>query len=210
MTPAEIVSLLSITTPDLSSRIGTMTKVWSTPDLKITGRFHYIKFRDSKPTVEDLVLVAHARMVNFFIPRKRIDEAIAEMTTKPTAIDPWVFFATEARDLFIKTRDETGRSGELGEVLLYMLMEWVLSAPIPNVPLFLEMGGSSGVMINLMAIGLSRTTAEALTIYIKNKEMGLDELKLWLQSQKFDSLDISPACIREVQELVGKLRPDSD
>src|SRR5664279_2317682 len=91
MTPAEIVSLLSITTPDLSSRIGTMTKVWSTPDLKITGRFHYIKFRDSKPTVEDLVLVAHARMVNFFIPRKRIDEAIAEMTTKPTAIDPWVF-----------------------------------------------------------------------------------------------------------------------
>ena len=81
---------------------------------------------------------------------------------------------------------------------------------IPNVPLFLEMGGSSGAMINLMAIGLSRTTAEALTIYITNKEMGLDEVKLWLLSQKLESLDISPACIREAQELIGKLGPVSD
>jgi hypothetical protein len=65
-------------------------------------------------------------------------------------------------------------------------------------------------MINLMAIGLSRTTAEALTIYITNKEMGLDEVKLWLLSQKLESLDISPACIREAQELIGKLGPVSD
>jgi len=263
MTPAEIVSLLSTTTPDLSSRIGTMTKVWSTPDSKITGRFHYIKFRDSKPTVEDLVTVAHARMVNFVIPRKRIDEAIAEMNAKPTAIDPWVLLATEARDLFIKTKDETGRSGELGEVLLYMLMEWVLSAPIVACKMYLKTSqqmpvhGRDGIHLGsekdklimywgesklhqslpsaLSDISLSiakfvgspkdyqnevriirenlnidQLNDEALTIYITNKEMGLDEVKLWLLSQKLESLDISPACIREAQELIGKLGPVSD
>lgn len=138
MTPAEIIELLSTTTPDLSSRIGTMTKVWSGPSTKITGRFLYVPFRDSRPTVDDLIEVAHARMVNFAIPRTRICEAIAQMHANPGAMDPWVVLTTEARDLFIKTQRETGRSGELGEILLYMLIEWVLNAPIVACKMYLK------------------------------------------------------------------------
>ncbi len=138
MTPAELIELLSPTTPDLSSRIGSLTKVWSDSSTKVTGRFLYVAFRDSRPTVDDLIVVAHARMVNFAIPRSRIDEAVKQMRLNPGVMDPWVVLTTEARDLFIKTRKETGRSGELGEVLLYMLIEWILGAPIVACKMYLK------------------------------------------------------------------------
>lgn len=151
MTPAEIVALLAPTTPDLMPRLGSMTKVWRDTKTKVTGRFFYVSFRDSKPTVDDLVQIAHARMVNFAIPRARIEEARAEMTANPYVMDPWVTLATEARDLFIRTQEETGRSGELGEILLYMLTEWVLKAPIVACKMYLKTSqqmpvhGSDGV-----------------------------------------------------------------
>lgn len=145
MTPAQLVALLAVTTPDLSSRIGTMTKVWSDPTTKVTGRFLYVPFRDSKPTVDELIEVTHARMVNFAIPRGRINEAIAQMEANPGVMDPWVVLTTEARDLFIKTHKETGRSGELGEVLLYMLIEWVLKAPIVACKMYLKTSGQMPV-----------------------------------------------------------------
>jgi Cap4 SAVED domain len=138
MKPAEIISLLLPTTPDLSARIGVIKKIWEDADTKIVGRFFFVKFRNSAPTIDDLVTIAHARMVNFAIPRARINDAIAEMNTNPAVMDPWVLLTTEARDLFIKTKDETGRSGELGEVLLYMLIEWVLGAPIVACKMYLK------------------------------------------------------------------------
>ncbi len=138
MKPSDIVELLSPTTGDLSSRVSSINKVFSTADCKITGRFLYVPFRDSKPTVDDLITVAHARLVNFAIPKIRITEALAEMAANPGVMDPWVLLSTEARDLFIKTKKETGRSGELGEVLLYMLMEWVLKAPIVACKMYLK------------------------------------------------------------------------
>ncbi len=75
---------------------------------------------------------------------------------------------------------------------------------IPDVPLYLEMGGSSGSMINMMALGLSRTTAESLIEFMPNKEMGIRELKNWLQTQPLEQFDISSVCIEEVNELVRK------
>lgn len=78
---------------------------------------------------------------------------------------------------------------------------------IPDIPLFLEMGGSSGSMINLMALGLSRSTAEAISEYITNKDMDVTEVKAWLESISTEHLDISPVCIREIDELLLKLIP---
>lgn len=138
MTPSEIIALLSPKTPDLGARIATVSKTWSSSGTKISGRFFYVPLRDSKPTIDDLIDVAHARMVNFAIPRARIAEAVAEMEENPGVIDPFVRLTTEARDLFIKTAEETGRSGELGEILLYMLVEWVLQAPIVACKMYLK------------------------------------------------------------------------
>lgn len=78
-------------------------------------------------------------------------------------------------------------------------------AGIPNVPLFLEVGGSSGAMINLMAFGLSRTSAEALSEYITNKDMNADEIRAWLREQNLDRLDLSPICLREIDLLRQKV-----
>lgn len=72
---------------------------------------------------------------------------------------------------------------------------------IPNVPLFLEVGGSSGAMINFMALGLSRTTAEALSDYVINKDMDLKETRSWLRDQTFSHLDISAICLKEAEAL---------
>jgi hypothetical protein len=72
---------------------------------------------------------------------------------------------------------------------------------IPNVPLFLEVGGSSGAMINLMALGLSRTTAEALSDYVTNKDMNLNETRAWLRGRTFSHLDVSPICAKEAEAL---------
>jgi len=72
---------------------------------------------------------------------------------------------------------------------------------IPEIPLFLELGGSSGVMINLMALGLSRTSAESLADYITDKEMSMLDLRAWLQKLDVVTLDISPICMREIQAL---------
>lgn len=74
---------------------------------------------------------------------------------------------------------------------------------VPDVPLYLEMGGSSGVMINLMALGLSRTSAIALSEYVTDKEMGIDRLRGWLSRQNFKAFDMPPACIRELETIFG-------
>jgi len=138
LTPAEIIDLLSPTTPDLAHRISSMDKVWEADGTKITGRFFYVSLRDSKPTIDDLVTIAHARMVNFVMPRSRIEEVQSELKANPGVMDPWVLLSTEARDLFMRTDKETGRSGELGELLLYMLIEWVLKAPILACKMYLK------------------------------------------------------------------------
>jgi hypothetical protein len=73
---------------------------------------------------------------------------------------------------------------------------------IPDIPLFLEVGGSSGVMINLMALGLSRTSAESIADYITNKDMALPELRDWLRKLDVATLDVSPICAREIQTVI--------
>lgn len=137
LSPSEIVSLLGTTTPDLSPRIGTVEKAWESDQYKISGRFFYVRFRDGTPTIDELVEIAYLRMIHFCIPRHRIDEALAEIQ-RTGAVDSMMALSAEARDLFIKTYEESGRSGELGEILLYMLTEWVLNAPIVACKMYLK------------------------------------------------------------------------
>jgi hypothetical protein len=76
---------------------------------------------------------------------------------------------------------------------------------VPDVPLFLEVGGSSGTMVNMMALGLSRTTAEALADHATNKDMSVDELKGWLRTETMVDYNLSPICLRELETLRQRL-----
>jgi hypothetical protein len=81
---------------------------------------------------------------------------------------------------------------------------------IPEIPLFLEVGGSSGTMINLMALGLSRTSAEAIVEYATEKDMAPPDLRDWLRKLDLARIDISPICAREIRALIDAASTNSD
>ena len=208
--PAEVVAMLSTSTADLSSRIRRVEKVWKNAANRIEGRFFYPAFRNGKPSVAELVEIAHLRMVNFAIPRARIAEVTREIVANPQRADLWVQLATEARDLFIKTKEKTaGRSGELGELLLYMLLEWVLAAPIVASKMYLKtsldmpvhgtdgihIGHSSGKLVLYWGeskLHAKRSSAlasicESVADFVKSAEKRTNEVRI-IQSNLRDEL----------------------
>lgn len=138
LTPKEIVELLNVTTPDLSARIGAIDRHLSSKKYDIEGRFFYVRFRGDEPAIDELIDIAHTRIVNFCIPKSRINEVIRKIQEDPNRLDDLVKLTTEARDLFIKTNMTSCRSGELGEILLYMLLESILHAPIIACKMYLK------------------------------------------------------------------------
>lgn len=138
LTPKEIINLLGITTPDLSARIGSFDKLFDCKDSNIEGKFFYVRFRDGIPAIDELIDITYTRMVNFCLPRYRIEEAKRTLEENPDRMDCYVSLVTEARDLFIKTYNLNSRSGEFGEILLYMLLESVLHAPIVAYKMYLK------------------------------------------------------------------------
>lgn len=230
MTPAEIISLLKPTVPDLTSRIGVVDKEWAAPGTHISGRFFFTKFRDGAPTIDDLIAIAHARMINFALPRSRIDEAIKEAAANPGTMDYFVALTTEARDLFIRTSEETGRSGELGEVLLYMLVEWVLKAPIVACKMYLKTSkqmpihGTDGVHMGyendhlVMYWGESKMHAQlstalsdivlSITKQIEDPKKYENEVRIVRSNLNLGDLDISAK--EEIKNYFNPYKPESN
>lgn len=85
-----------------------------------------------------MIDITYARIVNFCLPRSRIEETKRVLDANPDRMDCYVALVSEARDLFIKTYEQSGRSGEFGEILLYMLLESVLNAPIIACKMYLK------------------------------------------------------------------------
>lgn len=75
---------------------------------------------------------------------------------------------------------------------------------IPDIPTFLEMGGSSGTMINMLVLGLSRTSAESLLDFMPHNNMSIDEITQWIRNTNLHQLDISILCLNEINELFNK------
>jgi hypothetical protein len=75
---------------------------------------------------------------------------------------------------------------------------------IPNIPLFLELGASSGTMVSLISMGLSRTTAGVIAGKAVNPAMNQAEAENWLLNQNLEGLGISGICIREVEKIRSK------
>lgn len=134
---SEVVGLVSTTTPELSACIGRFDKKWGGHPTKIDCRLHYVAFRDGQPDVDRLIELAHDRIINFALPQRRIEEIEARYPN-PKAKDASAALMREARELFINTKGKTKRSGEFGELLLYMLLEWVMEAPIVACKMYLK------------------------------------------------------------------------
>lgn len=75
---------------------------------------------------------------------------------------------------------------------------------IPAIPLYLEFGASSDTMMNLVSLGISRTTANIVAAKSPDELVSRAAVLSWLRSGGWRRLDISSICKRELERhLVG-------
>ncbi|ABE61996.1 hypothetical protein Nham_1151 [Nitrobacter hamburgensis X14] len=116
----------------LSSRIHTAEHDIVTNHKHLNLRLHYPALRDAQATVEELVRTIALYLTHFSLPRKQVEAIYATQETMKTAFERHQAISRleqEARSLFIRARKSSQRTGEAGELLLYLLTEWLLDAP---------------------------------------------------------------------------------
>lgn len=115
----------------LESRIRELTHSVTCTCSGVTLRLHFPAFRQSKPTVSELVDAIALYLINFALPRSEIETLRSQYQSLP--FDEFSLklssLEAKARDLFIRAHKVTNRNGEAGELLLYLLTEWKLAAP---------------------------------------------------------------------------------
>lgn len=97
---------------------------------RLTLRLHYPALRNAQAGVGDLIDVITWFMAQFSLPRKQVEAVYAQKDT----LDAFAFATEvtrlnhEAVSLFKRVRSASS-SGEAGELLLFLLTEWIIGAP---------------------------------------------------------------------------------
>ena len=125
------ISSLAAGHDDLGARLRTVSTLPSSQRSEVSVHAHYFAFRTGKPTMEDFVEILTTKLVGFCLPRREIRKAEERWKSLPHAkiIEDAVRLQTRAVDLFKKANRDTNRNGEFGEVIVYLLIEYVLRAP---------------------------------------------------------------------------------
>src|SRR5690242_7092294 len=94
-------------------------------------RLHFPAFRQGKATVYEMIEAASLHMTSYALSRSEIAEIESKYGKIPAQQFRDVTTALNANALrLFKTASKlAGRNGECGELLLYLLTEWVLGAP---------------------------------------------------------------------------------
>lgn len=115
----------------LASRIRVLNKTVKCEHDGITIRLNYPSFRQGSATIPELIdAIAHF-LTPFCLPRSETD-VVDALYGKIDVGDFKIRCAQlseEAKDLFKRAQKATNRNGEAGELLLYILTEWILEAP---------------------------------------------------------------------------------
>ena len=80
------------------------------------------------------------------------------------------------------------------------------NAQIPAIPLYLEVGACSGTMVNLVGLGVSRTTAGLLNQMAANRSMDRAQCVAWLMREKWESADLPYVCKSEIETVLARRR----
>ena len=126
---------------DFSHLAARMRHIAVEPEIsnQITGRGSYISLREGSPTVADFVSVFSHYLAAYALPRKQLLAASDAAGSDPTLQSVHMTRLREdAASLFIKARKGSHRSGEFGEIVLYILVEWWLQAPQVVSKMFLK------------------------------------------------------------------------
>jgi len=116
----------------LSSRIRTAEHDVTTDHRHLNLRLHYPALRDAHATVEELIQTITLFLVHFSLPRKQVEAVYASQENMASPFQRHQAISRleqEARSLFIRARKSSQRTVEAGELLLYLLTEWMLEAP---------------------------------------------------------------------------------
>jgi hypothetical protein len=130
-TLSETIALLNTDFGELSALIRTCSHQIKMADSNIILRVHYLPFRNGRPMTGELLDHIRSYICNFALSRSEIrqtHEAVKGLTAQQTLI-AYNKLRDTAADLFIKAQKSTNRNGECGELLLYLLIEWILDAP---------------------------------------------------------------------------------
>lgn len=94
-------------------------------------RLHFPAFRQGLATMQELTDAIFHFITPFCLPRSDVS-SVKELYGK-VSVDEFTIkyerLSEEARNLFKRANKLTNRNGEAGELLLYLLTEWVLAAP---------------------------------------------------------------------------------
>lgn len=126
-----IAALLTKNYSGLSARIRSLDNEIRCPDSAITLRLYYPALRSGTPTIGELVDTIALYIIPFALPRSQIADVyklydivtVEEFSRKHSELEQ------RALALFKRVQDTTRRNGEAGELLLYILTEWILEAP---------------------------------------------------------------------------------
>jgi hypothetical protein len=115
----------------LLPRVRTLEHTVSCECDKAVLRLHFPALRQGKATVHELIDAIVHFMIPFALPRSEIAEVDALFA--PGNLDEFKFryleLSERAKALFKRANEATNRNGEAGELLLYLLTEWMLEAP---------------------------------------------------------------------------------
>jgi len=115
----------------LAVNLGTIDHQVETDCSELKLRLHYPAFRQRKPMVSELIDAVSMHIVNFCLPRKQVTE-VHDLYGEVEAeefVQKFESLRQEAYDLFKRAHLATNRNGEAGELILYLLTEWLLGAP---------------------------------------------------------------------------------
>lgn len=126
-----ITALLTRNYSGLRARIRSLDNEIKCPDSAVTLRLCYPAFRSGAPTIGDLVDTIALYIIPFALPRSQIADVYKLYNTVPVEEFSRRHSELEqqALALFKRVQDTTRRTGEAGELLLYLLTEWILEAP---------------------------------------------------------------------------------
>lgn len=91
------------------------------------------------------------------------------------------------------------------DLLSYVLKERNMEQykeSIPPLHLFLELGASSGTMINLMGMGISRTAASQTIPHMINTSMKREDIVSWISHTNIYALGLPQSVISELEQLL--------
>ena len=91
-------------------------------------KFFYLPFRSGKPTVQEFVDYLYNKLVYFCIPRSVREEARKKIN-ETGEFEYIQNLLDEAKNLFVTAGIKGYRSGEPGELILFILLEAALGAP---------------------------------------------------------------------------------